>query len=51
MWRNWPEPAELVTFDLGAGFSRAVSDLMPLTDELGIAALATCGTACRHDSR
>jgi hypothetical protein len=36
---HWPEPDEPIVFVVGAGFSRAVSDRMPLTDELGEAAL------------
>jgi hypothetical protein len=39
-WRAWPDGREHVAFVLGAGFSRAISELMPLTDELGLAALA-----------
>ena len=39
-WRAWPDERGHVAFVLGAGFSRAISGLMPLTDELGLAALA-----------
>lgn len=39
-WRAWPDGREHVAFVLGAGFSRAISELMPLIDELGLAALA-----------
>lgn len=39
-WRDWPDCEEHVVFILGAGFSRAISDKMPLTDELGLAALS-----------
>ena len=35
----WPDPDEPTVFVVGAGFSRAVSEHMPLTDELGEAAL------------
>lgn len=36
-------------FILGAGFSRAVSPLMPLTDELGNACLAVLSEGARVD--
>jgi hypothetical protein len=36
---RWTGPHESTVFVVGAGFSRAVSDRMPLTDELGDAAL------------
>ena len=38
-WEDWRELDEPIVFVVGAGFSRAVSDQMPLTDELGEAAL------------
>ena len=39
-WEHWPGPDEPIVFVVGAGFSRAVSDRMPLTDQLGENALA-----------
>jgi hypothetical protein len=39
VWEHWLEPEEPIVFVVGAGFSRAVSDQMPLTDQLGVAAL------------
>jgi hypothetical protein len=39
IWEGWQELDEPIVFVIGAGFSRAVSDQMPLTDELGQAAL------------
>jgi hypothetical protein len=39
IWEGLQEFDEPIVFVIGAGFSRAVSDHMPLTDELGQAAL------------
>lgn len=39
-WREWPDIDGNVVFVLGAGFSHAISKTMPLTDELGLAALS-----------
>jgi hypothetical protein len=49
MWERWPEPDEPIVFVVGAGFSRAVSDRMPLTDQLGEIALerSGCVRSCR----
>jgi hypothetical protein len=35
---HWREPDEPIVFVVGAGFSRAMSDRMPPTDQLGEAA-------------